>query len=247
MSRRDELYRDQPAEAGSFRFDERVVDVFPDMIDRSVPGYALIVPMIGQLSRRFVQSGTRVHDLGCSLGAVSLAIHQTLVREGKLENVRILATDNSPAMIERLSSGLSKLDDQGIPIEPLLGDLREVNLENSSFVALNFTLQFLDLADRDALMARIGAALVPGGALVLAEKVNVPDPIEQDRLTEWHHDYKRLQGYSDLEIARKRAALEAVLVTETEARHRERLLAAGFKQVTRWFQCFGFCAWLAEK
>ena len=82
---------------------------------------------------------------------------------------------------------------------------------------------------------------------MLAEKINFDDPAEQERLTHWHHDYKRLQGYSELEIARKRNALEAVLITETEARQRARLQAAGFAQVTRWFQCFGFCAWVAEK
>ncbi len=260
MSARDDLYRRRESAPGSFRFDEAVVEVFPDMIDRSVPGYSLIVPMIGQLARRYVQPDSSVHDLGCSLGAVTLAIRSALLDREDLQAVRLVATDNSEAMITRLRSLLGELDiptreskdspeaDAGIlPVELGLGDIRDAPLENASLVALNFTLQFLDLAERDELLARIASNLRPGGVLVLAEKVRFEDAGEQERLTAWHHDYKRLQGYSDLEIARKRTALEQVLLSETEAAHRERLERSGFRRVTRWFQCFGFCAWLAER
>lgn len=248
MSRRDELFADEAAGEGSFRFDERVVEVFPDMIDRSVPGYSLIVPMIGQLARRYVQAGTVVHDLGSSLGAVSLSIQDALAGRDQLEDVRICATDNSRAMCDRFRSLLKDRDARApVPVEVREGDIRNLDFRDASFVVLNFTLQFLDLADRDALLRRIAEGLKPGGALVLAEKVRFEDPRIQERQTEWHHDYKRLQGYSELEIARKRTALERVLLSETEARHLRRLEDAGFSRSTRWFQCFAFSAWLSEK
>jgi tRNA (cmo5U34)-methyltransferase len=260
MSPQDDLYRRRESAPGSFRFDEAVAEVFPDMIDRSVPGYALIVPMIGQLARRFVQPHSTVHDLGCSLGAVTLAIRSALLERRDLRAVRLVATDNSEAMIARLRLLLEELDiptrdpnhpgeDHAgpLPIELRLRDIRDEELHDASLVALNFTLQFLDPGDRDRLMDRIAAGLRPGGVLVLAEKVRFEDAAEQERLTDWHHDYKRLQGYSDLEIARKRTALERVLLSETEAAHRDRLERSGFRRVTRWFQCFGFCAWLAER
>lgn len=260
MSSRDDLYQRRETARGSFRFDEAVVDVFPDMIDRSVPGYALIVPMIGQLARRYVQADSSVHDLGCSLGAVILSIRSALLDRDDLGSLRLLATDNSAPMIARLNE---RLDDLGIDTVPMdaaappatgplpitlnLADIRDVAIDEASFVALNFTLQFLDLADRDHLLQRVASGLKPGGALVLAEKIRFEDPADQERLTDWHHDYKRLQGYSELEIARKRTALEQVLLTETESAHRDRLRRVGFQRVTRWFQCFGFCAWLAER
>jgi len=250
MSERDEFYQDREAEAGSFRFDERVVDVFPDMINRSVPGYALIVPMIGQLARRFVQPGTVVHDLGASLGAVTLSVRRALQEHGGLDDVRLVATDSAPAMVARFRERLDELQRRGIdgpPVKAVCGDIRDTTFEDASFVVLNFTLQFLDPDDRDRLLARIAAGLRPGGALVLAEKIHFDDEALQARLTEWHEDYKRLQGYSDLEIARKRTALERVLRSETEARHRSRLQQAGFRHVSRWFQCFAFTAWLAER
>ncbi len=262
MSDRDDLYTRRETLPGSFRFDEQVVDVFPDMIDRSVPGYSLIVPMIGQLARRYVQPGSTVHDLGCSLGAVTLAIRAGLAGRADLGGVRLVATDNSAAMMRRFETllaeagipvtgksgrGIEEEGDAILPVELVQGDIRDTDLGHASMVVLNFTLQFLALDDREALLCRIAEALSPGGVLVLAEKVRFEDPQTQARQTEWHHDYKRLQGYSDLEIARKRTALEEVLVSETEAKHRERLARCGFRRTTRWFQCFGFCAWLAER
>lgn len=242
MNRKDDLYREDGGPPGSFRFDERVVEVFPDMIRRSVPGYGLIVSMIGQLSRRYAQAGTRVHDLGCSLGAVTLTMRERIVAEG----VTIVATDNSPAMTERFRQVL-KSREAGIPVEVVCADVRDTDFSGSSFVVLNFTLQFVPPGERRRLLARIAEGLVPGGALVLSEKVRFEDATEQARQTEWHHDFKRLQGYSELEIARKRSALERVLEPETESRHLQRLRAAGFGRASRWFQCFAFCSYLAEK
>ncbi len=273
MSRRDTLYSARDGEPGSFRFDEQVVDVFPDMIDRSVPGYSLIVPMIGQLARRYVQPGSVVHDLGSSLGAVTLSIRRALRDRHDLRDVRLVATDSSAAMVGRFRQLLAGLDaaeqaaarqdaagqgaagqsgadapaPAGMPVDVVHGDIRDTDFGNASLAVLNFTLQFLDLDDRDRLLTRIADGLLPGGALVLAEKVRFEDAPTQERQTEWHHDYKRLQGYSDLEIARKRNALEAVLKSETEQRHQQRLREAGFRRCTRWFQCFAFTAWLAEK
>ena len=98
MNDKDTLYQSMPAGAGSFRFDQRVVEVFADMIDRSVPGYSLIIPMIGQLARRYARPGSVIHDLGCSLGAATLAMRHALAGE----QLRIVATDSSLPMVQRL-------------------------------------------------------------------------------------------------------------------------------------------------
>ena len=41
--------------------------------------------------------------------------------------------------------------------------------------------------------------LLPGGALVLSEKLAFEDPREQELLGELHHEFKAQQGYSALE------------------------------------------------
>lgn len=68
MSHRDTLFSAPIASLGDWTFDERVAEVFPDMIQRSVPGYSNIISMIGMLAERFVQPNTQVYDLGCFSG-----------------------------------------------------------------------------------------------------------------------------------------------------------------------------------
>lgn len=242
MSNKDSLYQRFPAGAGEFRFDQRVVDVFPDMIDRSVPGYSLVVPMIGQLARRFAKPDSLVFDLGCSLGASTLAMRRALGSRA----VKLVAVDSSAPMVERFEK-LLLADGPGAEVEVRLGDIREVDFTGASMAVLNFTLQFVPLEQRLSLVTAIAQALPVGGALVLSEKIRFADPQQQQRQTDWHHDFKRYNGYTDLEISRKRTALEEVLRPETEQAHVQRLKQAGFARVTRWFQCFSFCSYLAEK
>jgi len=226
----------------SFCFDEKVVNVFPDMIDRSVPGYNLIVPMLGLLARRFVQAESNIYDLGCSLGASSLAISQAVNKPG----AKIIAVDNSAAMISRLEE-LLLVNEGGLPIEIQQKNIEDCTIHNASLVVLNFTLQFIDLENRLPLLQQIYNNLLPGGALLLSEKISFCDTQNQQLQTEWHHDFKRSQGYSDLEIANKRNALENVLIPETLDAHRERLEQAGFTTIIPWFQCFNFISLVAIK
>lgn len=242
MKDKDTLYQSAPAGPGSFRFDQRVVEVFPDMIDRSVPGYSLMVPMIGQLARRYATPGSVVHDLGCSLGASSLAMRRALAGQ----DVRIVATDSSLPMIQCFAQ-LLREEGPGVPVELVHGNVLDTDFTGASLAVLNFTLQFIPVEHRPGLLRRICDALPQGGALILSEKIRFEDAGEQSRQSDWHHDYKRYNGYTDLEIARKRSALEAVLLPEAESEHVQRLHAAGFSRVTRWFQCFSFCSFVAEK
>ena len=50
MSHRDTLFSAPIARLGDWTFDERVAEVFPDMIQRSVPGYSNIISMIGMIA-----------------------------------------------------------------------------------------------------------------------------------------------------------------------------------------------------
>lgn len=229
-------------QVGDFVFDDKVVDVFPDMIARSVPGYGSVLAMTAELSERFAKSGTNIYDLGCSLGASSL-----LVRGRVAEDCCIEAIDSSPAMVDRLRELVSALPSTGCNVNVHLGDIRDVAIENASFAILNFTLQFIPVGERAALLQRIADGTPSGGALVLSEKVHFDDPDRQALMTELHHDFKRAHGYSDLEIAQKRTALENTLITETIETHVERLRSVGFNNVSLWFQCFNFVSILCVK
>jgi tRNA (cmo5U34)-methyltransferase len=95
------------------------------------------------------------------------------------------------------------------------------------------------------MLRKICDGMLPGGILVLSEKVRF-ESLEEDGLqTEWHHAFKRAQGYSELEIARKREALERVMKPDTLPVHRQRLHDAGFSRVCQWFQGFNFVSLIA--
>jgi tRNA (cmo5U34)-methyltransferase len=210
------------------------------MIARSVPGYGLTLQMLAVAARRFAVAGSGCYDLGCSLGASTLAIAHHAP-----PGTRVIGVDNSPDMLAR-AHAIIAAEHAPNPIELRCEDLRLTPLANATLVALNFTLQFVPVAERLTLLTSIRAALHPGGCLVLSEKLVFADAHQQALLTELHHDFKALQGYSTLEIARKRASLENVLVPETLQAHRARLRQAGFAQVTVWLQCLNFVSLLAE-
>lgn len=238
----DSLYATRKNKVAPFEFDEEVVAVFPDMIERSVPGYTLLLPLIGQLGSRYAQPHSRCYDLGCSLGAVTLALRQQIQQPG----VRITAVDNSAAMIETCGQIIGR-SGPGLPVDLVEADICQTPISSASVVVLNFTFQFVPPAQRDALIQRIYDGLLPGGALILSEKV-VFQPAElDDLLVTLHHDFKRANGYSDLEISQKRTALENVLISETVPQHQARLRQAGFASADLWFQAFNFVSLLAIK
>ncbi len=240
---KDTVYKAQDSDE-PFRFNDEVAAVFPDMLRRSIPGYAASLEAIGSLAARYVRAGTNCYDLGCSLGAASLAMRQGIRAEG----CRIVAVDNAPAMIERCRSIVREeclRDPDAAPVDVIEGDIREAEISNASMVVLNYTLQFLPLEERDAMIRRIFDGLNDGGLLVLSEKVVDPDPAMEALLVELHHEHKRRNEYSALEISRKRAALENVLIPETVDRHRDRLLRAGFSSAAVWLRYFNFVSIIA--
>jgi len=83
--------------------------------------------------------------------------------------------------------------------------------------------------------------------LILSEKVAFEDEGRQRFQKELHENFKRAQGYSELEISQKRTALETVMIPETLECHKRRLQAAGFNSVDVWFQCLNFISLVAVK
>ncbi len=242
----DRIFAEEKFGNEPFRFDETVARVFPDMLRRSVPGYAATLEAIGSLASRFVQAGTCCYDLGCSLGAATLAMRQGI----RAPDCHIVAVDNAPAMIERCERLIAE-DDAACagrpPVDLRLEDLRDTKVRDASLVVMNYTLQFVAPAGRDALVRKIFDGLVPGGLLFLSEKVVDEEPAMESLLVDLYHEYKRRNDYSALEIARKRAALDKVLVPESVPAHRRRLAAAGFANVAVWLRYFNFVSMIAIK
>lgn len=239
---KDDIYSQPQQSVADFNFDDKVAAVFPDMIKRSVPGYAHIVSMIGLFAQQYAQPNTHLYDLGSSLGAVCLSMRHRVTQPG----CTIVGIDNSADMLKR-SQTLIDMEEELTPVELILDNIEQVSLKTCSVVALNFTLQFIDLEKRAALIEKIYQAMSPGGILILSEKLLFDDNHHQDLHEKHHWQFKRANGYSDLEISQKRAAIDNVLVPETLETHLDRLQQAGFINAHSWFQSFNFASIIAFK
>jgi len=240
---KDNIYATPQDMIVDFVFDESVAHVFPDMIRRSVPGYDNLIPLLGIIAEKFVTTDSNIYDLGCSLGASSLSLRRRINPDG----CHIIAVDNAEAMVEQCRENIANDVHGKIPVDVICDDIRNIQFKQASLAIMNFTLQFIDPDERLTLLSKIAAGMNDGGALVLSEKVVSEDSSEQALLEELQLNFKRANGYSELEISQKRAALDNVLIPDTIETHKQRLITAGFSQVIVWQQCLNFISLIAIK
>ena len=241
-SKRDKLFSKPLESIADFVFDQSVADVFQDMVERSIPGYQTIINHTAELADRFVQPNTNCYDLGCSLGASTLAIRERIESRG----ASIYAIDNSEAMLKKCATVMASKESNTLT-HLVNANICDIEITNATLVVMNFTLQFIPLEQRSQLMHKIYQGLNKGGCLVISEKLHFEPESLNQLLCQLHHQFKREQGYSDLEISQKRDSIENVLLPETLDTHIERLRSSGFSTVSPWFQCFNFGSLVAIK
>ena len=225
-----------------FDFNERVVEVFDDMLDRSIPCYKNVIAETSRLLAAHLQPGDTVCDLGCATGTALLYFAKVLADH----QLRFLGIDNSPAMLAkaRLKSEFY-VSDELVSFQQ--ADINDIDHQGIGAFVLNYTLQFIRPVVRPSLIQRLFDNLRPGGLLIMSEKTVLEDKKLNRTFIDIHHDFKREQGYSDLEIARKREALENILIPFTRQENSELLTKAGFSPVTTFFQWFNFSSFVAIK
>ncbi len=241
---RDQIFAEPAKRIADFDFGEKTAAVFDDMLGRSVPFYGEMQRMIGELASDYAAEGTSIYDLGCSTATTILQIAENIPRE---RNIRYVGVDSSPEMLEiarqkLLESGFDR------PFELECADLNSgVRIDNASVVLLVLTLQFIRPLYRQRLIRSIHEGLTENGALILVEKV-LGENSEFNRLFIHHYyEMKRENGYSDLEIAQKREALENILVPYRLEENKELLREQGFRHVDVFFKWYNFCAIIATK
>ena len=238
MNKKDEIYRKVSPQIVDFAFDASVAEVFPDMVRRSVPGYETVIPLTGLIAARHAPENGKIFDLGCSLGASSLAILHQLGEK----SVKLHAVDNSPAMIERAKKQIS---DSRCAF--YCADILETDFTGADVIVMNYVLQFIAPEKRLELVTRMQEQMNSGGLLIVSEKIRFTDEAVDELFTEIHHDYKRANGYTELEVSQKRTALENVMVIDTHEQHYERFAQAQFHDVKTWYKCLNWASFMVTK
>ena len=241
MGKQDKIFEKGNVRGLPFSFNQEVTEVFEDMIDRSVPGYNTTLRIIQQQAKNHYIDGSNVYDLGCSLGASTSSLLNAL--NGRSQ---VIAIDNSDSMIRSCRERFGR-SIQAEQVKFLKEDISHSEIVNASIVVINFVLQFLSIKERAELIQKIYQGLVPGGILILSEKVHFDSKKRTAEISNIHHFFKATNGYSKLEISSKRDSLEGVLVTETESRHIYRAKELGFKNSTKLMSNLNFLTYKFQK
>ena len=242
MIKKDNIYKRGNFNDLPFSFNEEVAEVFEDMIDRSVPGYVSSLRFIQHITNNYFQENTNCYDLGCSLGAAT----ESLFKATEDKEVKIFAFDNSSAMIDSCKHRYTDQIESG-KVQFIEQDITNVEISNASIVVINFVLQFLNMSERISLLERVYEGMISRGMLVLSEKIHFDSEFRTEVISKLHHQFKADNGYTEMEISRKRDALEGVLVTDTETKHLQRLESIGFKKVRKEISNLNFMTLVVEK
>ena len=235
MSERDTLYQDRGPKP--FQFNNEVVQVFDDMISRSVPLYREAMVTLLHWVSHYYQPGTQIYDLGCSTGTTLDFIARSFHSGHPRPQFSFVGVDNSLPMIEKANEKLVWIDQKSFKVQLIHGDLMTTVIDDCSIVIMNYTLQFIPVHKRLALLTNIFNGLCDNGILYLSEKVRSSSSEFQETCTHIYEDFKYQRGYTQTEIARKKEALMNVLVPYTEEELRELLKEAGFHHaqvVVKW-------------
>ncbi len=243
--KRDDVFQSTASRASDFKFDAQVARVFDDMLVRSVPFYREQQYMITEIGRKLWVAGTDVYDLGCSTATTLLNLCGVIAGPA-----RFIGYDNSDPMLERARE---KVQDGGfgdrieLRAADLNADLSAARLENASVVTLLWTLQFIRPLRRNHLIRWIYDGLVPGGVLIVTDKILTNSSDMNRFFIDFYYDFKRRNGYSENEILRKREALENVLIPYRTEENYELFRSNGFKTVETFFQWYNFAGFMCVK
>jgi tRNA (cmo5U34)-methyltransferase len=225
-----------------WEFDDEVTRVFDDMLERSIPQYDTMRGLVFELGRRFVPDRGCVVDLGCSRGA---ALAPFVAEFG--DRASYVGVEVSPPMLTacrrrfatEIAAGRLALHDldlcTGYPAV------------DATLTLAVLTLQFVPVADRVRVVRDAFLNTRLGGALVLVEKVRGTSDVTDALMVDLYHGLKRVHGYGEDEIERKRLSLEGVLVPQTAAWNEAVLRDVGFRDVECFWRCLNFAGWVGVK
>ena len=238
---RDNLYQVEKVEE-DFVFNEKVAEVFDDMLDRSIPHYQEVIGMIFQLLDGYLKPGDKIYDLGCATGNTLLALSRQLQQR----DLYFAGVDSSAAMIDK-ANRKAEMYSKADAISFFQHDIMDFEVENAGVIILNYTLQFIRPLLREEFLKKIFGFLREGGVLIVSEKVVCANARLNREFIDLYHQFKKERGYSELEIAKKREALENVLIPFTSRENIGLLQKAGFREIEQFFQWFHFASYIAVK
>ena len=231
-----------------FEFNQEVASVFDDMVERSIPFYNQIHQLILDICAKSQTPKNRpikILDLGCSTGTTLFLIGKFF--ESQQIDYQLVGVDASASMLEKAKLKLSEnpMINQKTTFE--CADLNNYDFPDSDIVIMNYTLQFIKMNSRKQILNKIYQAIPSQGRFILSEKIHTDDPLFEELFVDLYYDFKRKNGYSELEISQKREALENVLIPMTPKQLLKTLSESGFINAEMLFRWYNFACFLGVK
>ncbi|MCS6984246.1 MAG: carboxy-S-adenosyl-L-methionine synthase CmoA [Leptospiraceae bacterium] len=238
MKKKDRLFAKSPW-LRVFEFNREVASVFDDMAERSIPHYKEVLEMTARICHRLMPRGGYIYDLGCStanlFGFLSIYFEE--------ENFQYIGIDSSQAMIDKARQKYKKKQN----IQLLYADINELDFPHASAIIANYTLQFINPSHRLKILKNVYASLLPKGIFIASEKIKDPNAEIDELFQEFYYNFKKEMRYSDQEIARKREALENILIPLSLKANLKLVKKAGFNKISLFFKWYNFASFLAIK
>jgi len=241
LKNKDNIFLDKNS-PNKFEFNDVVAEVFDDMLERSIPLYRECQDLTVEWCKRLAKPDTSIYDLGCSTGSLLFSLAGSV---SDVSGLRLIGVDNSKAMLDKARAKLDKFSNS---IELVEANLKtSFSFGTTSAIVMNYTLQFIPQKNRSPLLNQIYQSLVPGGGFILNEKVLSENELLGDAFIEMHHAFKKDNGYSKMEISKKRGALENVLIPLKLSKTMKLIREAGFTAVDIFFKWNNFAGLIALK
>lgn len=197
---------------------------------------------MAEIADEFAVEGSRVYDLGCSTGHTLKSLAQ-----GMRKDVQFIGVDYSAEMLKKCKSNISDVFSNR-KLKLLRRDLNDgIDIKKASVVVLNLTLQFVRPLSRDLLIQNILSGLNYHGCLILVEKVLGNDSLFDRMFIKFYYEMKKRNGYTQMEIAQKREALENILIPYRVNENIQLLKKNGFSNIDVFFKWYNFSGILGVK
>ena len=242
----DKFFSKKSMKIEDFKFTKKVASVFDNMVSRSVPFYNESQEYGIEIATRFIQNGSKIYDLGCSTGTNLINLDKKL-NNLKIKKCKYFGVDNSQPMIDVFNKKINKNKNKN-NFKLIAGNMKDLDFEkNISVLFMSYTLQFVRPLDIENLIKKIYKSLKNNGCVILLEKILVNDSYLNRSYIDIYYDYKINQGYSNVEIQKKREALENVLIPYRQSENFQMLRRSGFKKIDTFFQWFNWMGFIAIK
>jgi tRNA (cmo5U34)-methyltransferase len=239
---KDDIFATGDFNSGSFRFGEEVATVFDDMASRCIPFYKDVIKLTSEVAHNFVPENGNIYDLGCSTGSTLIFLAKTLQEK----KINLIGYDPSEAMIHKAREK-AEVYTYSHDINFEINSCQQCSLKDADMIILNYTLQFINVEERDSVISKIYQALKPGAVLIMSEKIRQENQSAENFNTSIYESFKNSNGYSFLEIANKRQALENFLVPDSLSGNLDLLKRNGFANVEILFKWLNFTTFAAFK